>query len=274
MSQLAVNSGPGSLYRRRRSLRVFGIRLGRRRDVIVTGVTILTSVFINYIFLWPTNHFWALMLLAVAVSGALLTDLKRRTAIVASAAAFAAAGSVYAWVGPAVRTDLRPTTWLVPGHAATPPNACTIAHGGHLPAGTGLALLGSTAILLPLGQATPILTIAACQSATITQSGTGILLNATVNDEYGAPIFRIVNNQLRLVDGRAAYEERSPDRSSAAIYDQNGDELLRITRLNGETTQLSGTFACTAHAPVQIGDATATAGAPTACLNAEPLRIR
>jgi hypothetical protein len=273
MEQFVTNSGPSTLYRRRRSVRLFGIRLGRRRDVLLTIVTILTSVFINYIFLWPTNHFWALMLLAVAVAGALLTDLQRRTAIIAAAAVFATAGAVYAWVGPAVRTDLRPPIWLRPGHAATPPNACTAAHGGHLKPGTGLALLGTTAILLPPGRSTPILTIGACQSASLTQDGNGILLNATVQDEYGTPVFRIVNNQLRLVDGRAAYQERSPDRDTATIYGENGNELLRITRLNAETTQLSGTFACKAHDPVHIRDATPTPGAPTACLNAEPLRV-
>jgi hypothetical protein len=274
MDQLVVNSGPGTLYRRRRSVRLFGIRLGRRRDVLLTGVTILTSAFINYIFLWPTSHFWALMLLAVAISGALLTDLKRRTALIAAAAVFAAAGAVYAWVGPAVRTDLRPHAWLLPGHDATPPNACATAHGGHLPAGSGLALLGTTAILLPPGQATPILTIGACQTATLTQDSTGILLNATVHDEYGTPIFRIINNQLRLVDGRAAYAERSVDHTTATIYGENGNALLGVSRLNAQTTRISGVFACKSHDPVQIRDAVPTPGVPTSCLDAKPLQIQ
>ena len=171
----AGSSSP--LMRRRRSLRVFGIRIGSRRQVIYAAVSLLISIFVNYVFLWPVNHFWALMLFALAVSGVLLNDLPRRQALAGSGGCFAVAGLLYLLIGPAEKADSVWRHFLRPGSAATPANACTSPQHP-LPPGAKLVLLGDRAILLHRGQNVVVLTVGACRSVALFQDEDGIILNA------------------------------------------------------------------------------------------------
>jgi len=275
MESISASDGAGRPGRRRRSVRIFGIRIGTRRQVLYNSLSILFSFFINYIFLWPVNHFWALMLLALAVTGLMFNDLSRRSATVGGLVAFAVAGGTYLLVGPAISQDGIDRAWLRPAADATPPNPCTSQISGKLPANMKLALIGNNAVLLRPGETTKLLTVGACKSVALQQDERGVVVNVDDYDTDGAMIFRIVNNQLRVMGGRATYAERTPDHSAVSIHGEDGGEFMRLTYLNPQTLRLSGVFACRGHAPVRITDGAPIPGAPPgACLDGTPINVK
>jgi hypothetical protein len=274
MDQFSPSDGRGTLYRRRRRLRVLGVRLGPRRQVLYAAATIFVSFFVNFVFLWPVNHFWALMLFAVAISSVLVSDVRRRSAIIGSVSVFVAALVIYALVGPAVPAAPAALDWIVPMNAATPANICDAQFKGKLAADTKLVLVGDHGVLVHAGRNTPLLTVGDCKSAALYQTSAGVLLNADDYDDYGALIFRIMNNQLRLVDGKAVYVERAAGHGAASVHGDNGEELLAITYLNPQVLRLRGEFACKGHAPVRIEDAKPIPGVPAAsCLDGRGVSV-
>jgi len=274
MEQFSQSDGVGTLYRRRRSLRVFGVRIGPRRQVLYAAFTIFVSFFVNFVFLWPVNHFWALILFAVAISSVLLSDLRRRSAIIGSASVFAVAGVLYALVGPAIPVERAGQDWIVPMGAPTPANICAAHIGGKVPADMKLVLVGDSGVLVHAGLSTPLLTVGGCKSAALYQTDAGVLLNVDDYDDYGEVLFRILNNQLRLVDGKPVYVERAAGHGSASVHGEDGDELLGITYLNPRTLSLRGVFACKGHVPVRIEDGKPIPGVPKpSCLDGRAISV-
>lgn len=273
MDQFSQPEISTSVYRRKRSLRLFGIRIGPRRQVIYAALTIIVSLFLNFVFLYPVNHFWALVLFSIAISSVLFSDTPRRVAVAGSAATFITAGTLYALVGPAVPAEPVNRNWLVPMQAPTPPNICTPHIKGKLPPDMKLVLIGNSAVLLHEARTTPLLSVGACHAATLYETGAGILLNVEDTDDDGQLMFRIINNQLQLNDGRPVYQERTPAHGSAAINSENGDELLRLTYLNPQTLRLRGIFACKAHAPVHIEDDKPVPGVTASCLDGRGVAV-
>jgi hypothetical protein len=158
--------------------------------------------------------------------------------------------------------------------APTPPNICTPHITGKLPPDMKLVLIGNSAVFVHAARNTPLLSVGPCNAVALYQTGAGILLNVDDTDEDGHLIFRIMNNQLQLNDGRAVYEERTPEHGSAAINSENGDELLRLTYLNPQTLRLRGVFACKGHAPVRIEDDKPVGGATASCLDGRGVTVR
>jgi hypothetical protein len=194
--------------------------------------------------------------------------VRRRSAIVGSVGVFVAAGVVYVLVGPVVSAERAQLNWIVPMTAPTPGNICAAHIKGALPADMKLVLVGDNGVLVHAGQNTPLLSVGGCKSAALYQTSNGVLLNVDDYDDYGQFVFRLVNNQLRLMGGRAVYEERAAGHGAASIRGESGDELLGITYLNPQTLRLRGQFACKGHAPVHIEDGKPIAGgAAASCLD-------
>jgi hypothetical protein len=256
----------GTLYRRRRSFKLFGIRLGPRRQVLYAALTVGFSVFANFVFLWPVNHFWPLVLIWVSLGSVMLSDWPRRRAAIGAGVALAGLALIYAVAGPAVRRPSIDRTWIVPMDMPTPPNMCQNV-AGKLPEDAKLVLVGDSAVVVRMGRSTPILAVGGCKSVAMWQNGAGILVGVDDYDDYGQPIFRISNNQLQLIDGQPAVQERTRDHGSVAIHGDSDQELLRITYLNPHALRLRGVFACKGHAPVRIRDATPIPGVTPACLD-------
>jgi hypothetical protein len=273
MDQFSEHEGAGSLYRRRRTVKLFGFRLGPRRQVAYAAITIILSLFVNYVFLWPVSHFWALMLIALAVSSVVFSDAPRRTAVIGAVAAFAVAGVLFALVGPAPALDGVNRQWVVPMSQPTPANICT-ARNPDLPPGSKLVLIGDSGVIVHLGQTTPLLSVGGCKSAALLQNRSGVMFNADVRNAEGVQLFSIVNNQLQLNEGNPVYQERSQDRDSATINNEDGDELLHIEYLNPRTLRLRGVFACHGHAATRIADGTPIPGMKQAvCQDGKPLVV-
>jgi hypothetical protein len=253
MDQFSENEGARSLYRKRRTVKLFGFRLGPRRQVTYAAITIILSIFVNFVFLWPVSHFWALMLIAMAISSVVLSDVKRRTAIIGAVAAFAVAGALFGIIGPAPSLDGINRQWVVPMSEPTPANICTM-QNPELPPGSKLVLIGDSGVIVRASQTTTLLSVGGCKSAALLQNRSGVLLNADVHDEEGVQLFSIVSNQLKLAEGNPVYQERSPDRGAASIHNEGGDEMLHIEYLNPHALRLRGVFACLGHPVTRIQD--------------------
>jgi hypothetical protein len=273
MDQFSQNEGASTLYRRRRTVKLFGFRLGPRRQVAYAAITIILSIFVNFVFLWPVSHFWALMLIALAISSVVLSDSKRRTAIIGAIAAFAVAGALFGIIGPAPGRDGINRAWIVPRAEPTPANICT-AQNPELPPGSKLVLIGDSGVIAHAGGSTPLLSVGGCKSAALFQNGSGVLLNADVHDAGGMQLFSIVNNQLQLFEGNPVYQDRARDRGAATIDNEGGDELLHIEYLNPHTLRLRGVFACLGHPAAHIEDGKPIPGMKAAvCQDGKPIVV-
>jgi hypothetical protein len=253
MDQFSQNEGASSLYRRRRTVKLFGFRLGPRRQVTYAAITISLSIFVNFVFLWPVSHFWALMLIALSISSVVLSDVKRRTAIIGAIAAFAVAGALFGIIGPAPALDGINRRWIVPRAEPTPANICST-QNLELPPGSKLVLIGDSGIIVHAGSTTPLLSVGGCKSAALLQNGSGLLLNADLHDKDGVQLFSVVSNQLQLAEGNPVYQERARDHGAVTINNEGGDELLHIEYLNPRTLRLRGVFACLGHPAARIED--------------------
>jgi hypothetical protein len=273
MDQFSQNEGASSLYRKRRTVKLFGFRLGPRRQVTYAAITIILSIFVNFVFLWPVSHFWALMLIALAISSVVFSDARRRTAIISAVAAFAVAGALFGLIGPAPALDGINRAWVVPRAEPTPVNICT-AQNPDLPPGSKLILIGDSGIIVHAGSNTPLLSVGGCKSAALLQNSSGLLLHADVRDEDGVQLFGIVNNQLQLAAGNPVYQERAQDRGAATFNNEGGEEMLHIEYLNPRTLRLRGVFACRGHAPVRIEDDKPVPGMKAAvCQDGKPIEV-
>jgi hypothetical protein len=273
VDQFSQNEGASSLYRRRRTVKLFGFRLGPRRQVTYAAITIILSIFVNFVFLWPVSHFWALMLIALAISSVVLSDVKRRTAIIGVVAAFAVAGALFGIIGPAPALDGINRQWIVPMAEPTPANICTT-QNPELPPGSKLVLIGDSGVIVHAGEKTPLLSVGGCKSAALFQNRSGVLVNADVHDDEGVQLFSIASNQLQLAEGNPVYQERSQNRGAASIDNEGGNELLHIEYLNPRTLRLRGVFACLGHKAAHIQDGKPIPGmkAPV-CQDSKPILV-
>jgi len=98
-------------------------------------------------------------------------------------------------------------------------------------------------------------------------------LNADIFSANGTLIARIENGEFHLTEGQFAYPKRSEDRSTLAVYDLAGEEVLWVRWINPAVIDIRGTFSCPRHSPLLITSARMTFPTPKlsrSCFKVQP----
>lgn len=236
-----------------------------RRHHLVYSVffSLLFTVF-DLFFVWPENHFWALLLVVCAISAVAWAELPWIFSLVASAAVLVIAGAIYVFAPPIIEKQPlaagggtvppQPETEVIgalePGSAPTPPNGCD--HDYQDPT-VFKVLIGDNAVAGAFGPITP-LQIGACKVVTVDPKADGLRINADLYDESGNLVATIKDNTFHALSGPHSSVERQGDLSTLVVRDGIGNELLYVKYLNPNTVRIRGVFGCPGHIPVRVRD--------------------
>jgi hypothetical protein len=216
--------------------------------VYVFGYAAL-SLAVDFIFIWPESHLFALLFLAAAFSLLALYELRNFRSdwsIVVPAILFMAALTAYAIVGPVLPTETDVHGWLEPANEPFPKNsACLIdILQRELPNGM-LFSLGKPGMWFQKksGGKRPLLTVGACTLMSAEFKNNQLLFNADIYDQNRQLVARIEQNEFHLVPGMIAYPSR-PDRHTLGVYSKDGNLLFSIYFRNKDAIDVSGTFIC------------------------------
>ena len=195
---------------------------------------------------WPKDRLSALIFAVGGISAVLLIELTWKK-WAAATVALCAVALVILYVAPPVLPEETETHgWLVPKDIRVrvpcvmmPPNAL-------------LFILGTDEVWTTSSERSLVLNIANTDLLFVERGKDGLLFDMDAHDQQGNLIFRIQKNEFRLVSGTYSYQERSPDRSTIAVYDKKGDEMVYIEYLNPDTVFLRGHFFGTDGTEVRI----------------------
>ena len=211
--------------------------------VYVAGFCIF-SAFIDFTFLWPESPLWALLALAAVLILILIYELT----VIGSAATrvalfvvmfFMLAGGTYWVIGPNLPIETEIHGWLQPANDPMPQTMC-----GAVRTDEYILALGSAGYVNKASATLPGIFVGDCQLVTVTRSQNGISVNATLYTEDGETLAaQIKDNEWSRAPGQTSYSDR-PDRSTLAVYDKNGKELLWIKFANLRAVQVRGVFRC------------------------------
>jgi hypothetical protein len=221
----------------------------------------LFSAFIDFAFLWPESHFWALLALAAALSLPAIYQLtvlgvSARWVVSSVASLFAASLCVYWVVGPIRIPYIEMIGSLQPGNKPTPSNGCDRPRPPGFPNIPGDALkilIGDNAFVLTGAVKFTVLQIGQCPVLSMERNESGIWFNADVYDKDGRLVARVVNNETHIMTGENVSDDRHGDLTVLVVKSKE-DELLYVRYLNPTTVQARGVFGCPGHQPVIVRD--------------------
>jgi hypothetical protein len=130
---------------------------------------------------------------------------------------------------------------LRPSNENTPPNGCD-----RMPNSQNALkiLIGDNALTHDgLGSFTA-LRIDACDAITMTRTGEGVFVNASLFDREGQGVVSIKNNRITALNGDNYVARQSRDGSRFYVKNSHGTELFYIRYLNPTTIQFRGFLGC------------------------------
>lgn len=238
--------------------------------VYVFGVSIV-FVLIDFVFLWPENHFFALMALAAIAS---LTAIYELTVLGFSAlwvtgvvvALFAVTGGIYFAVGPNLPEESVRSGWLVPANDPTPITGCNPAAKGApilqfgplgmgaikkptivIPKDAAIVDVGSNGVILTKSdKAEPLIRVGECTLLSMQKTEDGILINSSVYDCSNKLIGNIKNNNFEGFENTHSHIEQGGNLSTLVIRDDSREQLW-VRFLNPRAFQIRGKFIVIAH---------------------------
>jgi hypothetical protein len=232
----------------------------RREFIRITALDILGFVCVLY-FIWPTSHtkaLWALIVWAGIQFGFSSWSVKNRAVAIAGLLILGLAYQAKIPATPRVESDTH--GWLVSANDPTPANACSVRT--NVPKGSLTIILGNSAVIWTdrfsrKGRPLTVLRVGTCDLLSFDTSAAGLRVNADIFTPQGLLAARITNNEFHLVSQQISYAEpRDTDRSTLAVHDPVGEEMLWVRVLNDDTIKVKGKFICPGSPPVIVSDET------------------
>jgi hypothetical protein len=208
------------------------------------GVAFICFV-VNFIFMWPENHFLSLIVLASSISLIIAYELhstfkcKKVICFFSVLAIFCVCLAIYRIVGPVLPTESENHGWLLPAQEQTPPNGCDRYPP---PAGALLFIAGTNGVWTKSTGKSVVLSVGDNNELSFEKQGNKITFDADIHDKDGNLVARIIHNEFHLISGEYSYRERSDDRSKLTVYDRIGKEILYINYANPTTVLVRGVF--------------------------------
>lgn len=230
------------------------IKKAIRHHLVYTVFFSLLFTLLDFVFVWPEYHLLALLALAAAFSAVGWAELPRQWAIWSAVALFVMAGAVRMIVGPELPTETETHGWLLAANDPIPPNACSDNPRIQVPSDAILFIAGTNGIWTnEMGRST-VLTVGNSTILSMERNGDRLSFDADIFDNVGNLVARITKNEFNLVPGEYSYRERSEDRSTLAVYDRKGREMLYIRYVAPSVVVIRGLFTSPDGTKVQIRD--------------------
>ncbi len=222
------------------------------------GVSLIFSV-ADFAFLWPENHFFALLFFASVLCLLAFYEMRVTYEIPQSVWAAtavlicAAIGFIYWIVGP-IPPPPPEIGWLQPANEPTPPNGCENLPPEQVPLGDRLVVLfGDNGMTLLNGASRfDALTVGACPVLSIIEGANGILVDAQLNGLNGASLGTITANKFSMSNDSGLTIEKMGDLSGLVVHDRGGRELLFVRVLNPRTVRIRGVSSCGQPRPTSV----------------------
>lgn len=210
---------------------------GRRH--IGEAVALILYFAVDGFEVWPEHHGWALVIAVAGISAICFGEFPVRWWLGITVFLAALAAVIYFWAGPVLPKETETHGWLIPKNDPTPPNGCSMMQ---MPANALLFLAGTNGAWTTANGRSVLLNIANSDVLSVERDESGLLFDMDMHDEQGNLIFRIERNEFRLVAGTYSYRDRSADRSTIAVFDKKGEEMLYIEYANPQTVIIRGHF--------------------------------
>ena len=215
--------------------------------VYVLGFCVASAI-VDFAFLWPENHFAALLALAALLSLPLVYELHIRKTQFA-----------YWRVGP-MPCRLVITGPLLPSAVATPATPCGINPWPLIPADALRILMGDSAVIRDVPGKFVALRVAQCDVLAMERTPTGVSVYVSLYDAAGKQIANVDGKQITAISGDNSSVDRGGDLSSLTIRDGAGKEMMYLYYLNPTTISVRGVFGCPGHMPVSVDEGKQIAG--------------
>lgn len=244
--------------------------------VYVAGFCLLTAI-VDFAFLWPENHLWALLALAAAVSLVAIYEMTVRgfgpCTVAATVMCLFAATILAFWVvGPIPAPAIFPTPVqrtfegqpripledtevhgaLKSANEPIPPNGCDDAP--NVAPDAVKVLIGDNAVVQNGHGKFTAIRVRSCDAVIVDKRPEGVFVDASLYGKEGEPIATISNNQITALNGEHYVARQSYDESAVTVKDSAGRELFYVRFLNPTTIRIRGYFGCHGSATVHITD--------------------
>lgn len=217
----------------------------RLRHLGEIGITALFLV-ADFGFLWPENHFWALLLLAAGLGLLALMELPKPMRLDCVVLSFIGCGAAYWIIGPVVVPDREVTGVLVASRDSDPKICSDIGipqPPGHFSAVIGDNELFSTAAEMPFirmddGAGT------LCDEVSVVRSGKGIVVNGKIYEKTGKLVGSIADNVWIGIEGEKSHVAPVGDLSTLQVKDGDNKEIFWLRYASPNSIKIRGTFVC------------------------------
>ncbi len=223
----------------------------RRRhagEFIILAVYLAADVF----GLWNESHFWTLVVAIIGIGALAYAEFSHLWFLATVALSIVSSTIIYFRAPPILPTETPNHGWLLAANDRTPLNGCS---QFRMPSDALLFIAGTNAAWTQSKGKSTVLSIGGTSILSVERDGDRLAFDADIFDEAGELVVRVVKNEFHLISGKFSYaDDRTADRSTLAVFDKFGKEMLFVKAVNKTTVVVRGRLMAPDHSGVFIDD--------------------